>query len=371
MAETYLSGGQQTTVNSTITELFPALAFNTGFNPNSPSELLDYIRKLNLGGRSSKATFVTGTNEKAAAEFITLTSKIRPDMLKEKVNNAFAITKYLYSLNRTRPIEKVVWGYREKPKGVPAGHAGDIFIFFRDDSSPKIMGLSLKAGSKTSKEPKLNSYVKTTMLKPMWRKSAPNALEELKRDLWIKVYSKIPGLSKSVTKDNYYTITGKTLSLTPNPELIKALIAFNQSDPKGFDELYWVMNRTCREKICSMINNDFKATKEWIRSEFRLETSNDLECPLVLVKAIGTRVDVAGDPLADFIRKATRAHAYLAENSVQEWFIDLTGGRSKITLMMTIRSDSGFRPNKPKGKLGTFIGLKLLYRGIKKHIVED
>ena len=27
---TYLSGGEQTTINSTITELFPALAFNTG-----------------------------------------------------------------------------------------------------------------------------------------------------------------------------------------------------------------------------------------------------------------------------------------------------------------------------------------------------
>jgi len=35
-------------------------------------------------------------------------------------------------------------------------------------------------------------------------------------------------------------------------------------------------------------------------------------------------------------------------------------------LLMTIRSDSEFRRAKPKGKLGSFVGLKLLYRGIKK-----
>ena len=29
----YLSGGEQTTINATITELFPAMAFNTGETP--------------------------------------------------------------------------------------------------------------------------------------------------------------------------------------------------------------------------------------------------------------------------------------------------------------------------------------------------
>ena len=41
-------------------------------------------------------------------------------------------------------------------------------------------------------------------------------------------------------------------------------------------------------------------------------------------------------------------------------------GKDKITLLMTIRSDSEFRRTKPKGKLGSFVGLKLLYRGVKK-----
>ena len=44
MTRSYLSGGEQTTINSTITELFPALAFNTSAKFRSTSEL-----KLILG----------------------------------------------------------------------------------------------------------------------------------------------------------------------------------------------------------------------------------------------------------------------------------------------------------------------------------
>ena len=130
------------------------------------------------------------------------------------------------------------------------------------------------------------------------------------------------------------------------------------------------MNRLCRQKICQVINNDFKAAKEWIRSEFRLETdggSKAVEVPLILVKAIGKDYSVKEDELAAFIRNATKAKAYLHNTSVQEWFIDLIDNKGNfITLSMTIRSDSGFRRDKPKGKLGTFVGLKLLYRGVEK-----
>ena len=52
--------------------------------------------------------------------------------------------------------------------------------------------------------------------------------------------------------------------------------------------------------------------------------------------------------------------------TIKEWFIDLSTKTQTVTLLMTIRSDSEFRRAKPKGKLGSFVGLKLLYRGIKK-----
>lgn len=362
----YLTGGQQTTVNSTITELFPALCFNNGFNPSTPEALDQFIKSVSLDTPKSKKTFVTESNRKAGKEFIVLADKIRPQMRAEKIDNAYAITKFLFESHKDRPIDKVVWGYREKPQGVPSNHAGDIFIYFKNKQLyPAICGISLKAGSEKSSEPKLNSYVKTTLTKPMWLKSAPRAVPQLKQELWEKVYSKIPGLPKSITKDNYYTEMGAKGATKPNPMLVEKLIDFFEADPVGFDKLYGVMNKVCREKLCEVINKDIKATKQWIDEEFRLEKAGE-EVPLVLVKAIGRKSKIAGDPLVDMLPKATKIKAYLNPSSVQEWFIELSAGSEKMILMMTIRSDSEFRRAKPKGKLGSFVGLKLLYRGIKK-----
>ena len=367
MAIKYLSGGEQTTVNSTITELFPALCFNNGYNPKTPEDLENFINGLNLNSEKSKKTFVNANNIKAGKEFIILKDRIRPDMKAEKIQNAFAITKFLFDTNKIRAIEKVIWGYREKPSGIPNNHAGDIFVFFKNkQSTPKIAGVSLKAGSEKSSEPKLNSYVKTTLTKSMWKKSSPKAMDELKQELWENVYSKVPALPKNiVTKDNYYVLQGAKDSTKIHPMMIEKLIDFFEADPKRFDELYGVMNKTCREKLCKVINKDLKATTEWISQEFRLER-RDVEIPLVLVKAIRTKYELAGDPLVDFLPRLTKAYAYLNKQSVQEWFIDLYAGKDKITLLMTIRSDSEFRRAKPKGKLGSFVGLKLLYRGVKK-----
>ena len=366
MAITFLTGGQQTTVNSTITELFPALCFNNGFKPRNPEALEQYIRSIDLKTPKSRKTFVTESNLKAGKEFINLIDRIRPNMREEKVQNAYAILQYLYDMHKERPIDKVMWGYREKPQGIPSNHAGDVFVFFKDKTKkPKSIGVSLKAGSESSAEPKLNSYVKTTLTKPMWLKSAPRAVPELKKELWKDVYSKIPGLPKSVNADNYFTSVGTKDATRVNPMLIEKMIDFFEANPKKFDELYGVMNKICREKLCSVINKDLKATKEWINQEFRLE-KKDVEVPLILVKAIRSNYKVAGDPLVEILPKVIKAKAYLNKQSVQEWFIDLSTKTQTVTLLMTIRSDSEFRRAKPKGKLGSFVGLKLLYRGIKK-----
>ena len=363
---TYLSGGQQTTVNSTITELFPALCFNNGYNPKSPEDLENFINGLNLESPKSKKTFVTASNLKAGKEFVVLKDKIRPDMRQEKIQNAYAITKFLFETDKNKKIDKVVWGYREKPQGVPSNHAGDIFVYFKDMKTyPGIAGISLKAGSEKSAEPKLNSYVKTTLTKPMWLKSAPKAVAELKKELWNEVYSKIPSLPKDINENNYFESVGKKEATKPHPMLISKMIDFFEVDPEGFDELYFKMNKICREKLCEVINKDINATKEWISEEFRLEKKGE-EVPLILVKAIRTNFQMAGDPLVDMLPVAKTIKAYLNPNSVQEWFIDVSDGKHKLTLMMTIRSDSEFRRAKPKGKLGSFVGLKLLYRGVKK-----
>lgn len=145
---------------------------------------------------------------------------------------------------------------------------------------------------------------------------------------------------------------------------MEKMVALFKTNEKRFDELYQIMNRICREKLVEVINKNPTATKEWIGKEFRLEKRNE-EVPLVLVKAIRKDFKMAGDPLADMLPKIKTIKAYLDKNSVQEWFIDVSDGKDKLTLLMTIRSDSQFRESKTKGKLGAFVGLKLLYRGIK------
>jgi len=359
----YLSGGEQTTINSTITELFPALAFNSGARPRTADEMEEFINGLDLSSNGASKAFVNSSNVESAKEYITKMSRIRPAMKKTKLENAVGILNWIYDYDHQRPIEKVVWGYREKPTGVPNNHAGDIFIMFKNKTiHPKIMGISLKAGTSKSKEPKLNSYVATTMRKPAWKKKYPRAVEELKQELWDDVYSKIPGLPKSVNKDNYLVLS--PTRQTPNKVLQEKMLNLFKYDNIIFEALYVRMNTICRNKLIGMINGDVNATKEWIEDEFRLE-KKDVEVPMMLVKAIGsTAQSSATDPLREFLPAVQSVHAYLKPASVQEWFIDIKGSNNqKMTLTMTIRSDSEYREAKQKGKLGAFTMLKLLYRG--------
>jgi len=359
----YLSGGEQTTINSTITELFPALAFNSGARPRTADEMEEFINGLDLSSNGASKAFVNSSNVESAKEYITKMSRIRPAMKKTKLENAVGILNWIYDYDHQRPIEKVVWGYREKPTGVPNNHAGDIFIMFKNKTiHPKIMGISLKAGTSKSKEPKLNSYVATTMRKPAWKKKYPRAVEELKQELWNDVYSKIPGLPKSVNKDNYLVLS--PTRQTPNKVLQEKMLNLFKYDNLVFEALYVRMNTICRNKLISMINGDVNATKQWIEDEFRLE-KKDVEVPMMLVKAIGsTAQSSATDPLREFLPAVQSVHAYLKPASVQEWFIDIKGSNNqKMTLTMTIRSDSEYREAKQKGKLGAFTMLKLLYRG--------
>jgi hypothetical protein len=363
----YLSGGYQTTINSTVTELYSTIAFNNKKKFNDPQQLHNFIfsltNKTKLSSSSSKLSFVDNGDIKSAYKLINDTSKIRPKMYEEKLKNAIGILNYLYAVNRERAIEKVVWGYRAKPKGVDdPNHPGDIFIYFKKGKS-RILGISLKAGTAKSSEPKLNSYVRTTLKKPMWVDAVPNSEKVLKKKLFKEVYSKLPALSTKVNINNWIDISGKNTK--PKKEIVEAVLRQFKRSKKKFDELYFKQNLVCREYLVYMINKNFDATKQWIKEEFRLENNTDEKIPLILVKAIGNKAEEQGDKLAKLFPKITKIKAKLNKSSVQEWFIIVESNKDKLTLLMTIRSDSEYRESKQQGKLGKYMGLKLLYRGYK------
>ena len=368
MAE-FLTGGEQTTINSTITELYPTLAFNNKKTFSTTDEFQSFVMKLadddKLYSGNSRKSFVNESNAKSGKQLIFDTNNIRPSMRDEKISNAIGILNYLYEQHKVRDIDKVVWGYREKPKGVPSNHAGDIFIFYKSKQRPQILGVSLKAGSKTSKEPKLNSYVRTTLQKNYWKRKVPNAENNLRDNLWKKVYSQLYSIDKKkVNLSNWLDISGKNQK--PNSEVVSAVLRTFKQKKTLFEKLYVEQNKLSRLQLVNMINSNFNTSLEWIENEFRLEKpKEEEEVPLILVKATGTSASEQGDKLAKIFPKITKLRAYLNTASVQEWFIDVFSGKEKITLLMTIRSDSEYRESKQKGKLGAYMQLKLLYRGYR------
>ena len=348
-----------TTQNASVTELFPALAFNKNFKPKTIDELRDFLININFSDSKVKNTFVTSANIEAGKKVITNLITMKPNIYKDKMENAIGILNFLYEIHKNTPILKIMWGYREKPKEsgypvIPNNHAGDIFAFFK---SKMVSGISLKAGTETSKEPLLNTYVATTYKKL-------DRLKELKRlenELWDEVYSKIPGATKVANK-NDYLMKGKKEQVT------QLYVNYFVANQEKADELYEKMLLVTRQEVCKTLNNlSLDEFKMWVKNNFNLQ-SNKVEVPLMLVKAVGKTAALKSDDLASMLPSIKKFKAYLNPNSVQGWFIDIETTHDKKKLIMTIRSDSGVRPEKKpgdQGRLGKYTMLKLQYSGIQ------
>jgi hypothetical protein len=345
-----------TTQNASITELFPALAFNNNYKPTDINKFADWLRALKLSSPKAKTAFVTTSNVEAGAKVNETTSSMQAKFFKDKMNNAIGITNWLYSINRTKKIKRVVWGYREKPTGIPKNHAGDIFIFFNDGST---IGVSLKAGTKKSKEPLLNTYVGTTFKKIKQEKK----LTKLADAMWDTVYSKIPGVNSVATKRDYMERGIKN-------KVTEKYIEYFLENEEAANKLYTEMLYVNRVHMTDAINSlSLKEFKDWVISNFNLQLpTTDGDIPLILVKAVGKTAEEKSDDLAAMIGTLTSFKAVLNTSSVQEWFIeiaDATGNKAKMK--MAIRSDAGVRAGKAPGKqgrLGKYTQLKLQYSGL-------
>lgn len=344
-----------TTATAAYTELFPALMFNHKFRPSSVEDVKKFIYRLdNLNDANSKKTFInpTGTDPESARIYIEKMASIKPNLVKTKLENAIGITNYLYDLHDDKPIDKVLWGFRDKPRGVPKNHAGDIFVIFKNK---EILGISLKAGTEKSKEPLLNSYV-ATQYKAINREGDIKKLEDA---LWDGVYSKLPAMPSNVKKDNY---------VSNKASVRQAYLDFYLENETEADNLYVIMNKICREHFCKSLNSlSLEEFKKWISSNFNLQSKQ--KPPLILVKAVGTTAKSKSDNLASMLSLITSFKSYLNKSSVQEWFIEIETPIEKKKLAMNIRSDSGVRAGKKLsglGKLGKFTMLKLQYNGMSE-----
>ena len=335
-----LSGGiGETTLNSSITELFPAIAWETRYNPTGNiDDFYDHLLKQD----PKKLKSVNPKDLKAAIDTIQKASE--SSKFNEKMLNAVGVLKYIKDEESSKSIKMVHWGYRAKPKGVPKNHPGDIFLEFNDGT---ILGVSLKAGGKKTKEPKLNTYVN-----PIFNSFGQSKkVKSLRENLWDRIYSEIEGIPSKKAYDG----SGRR-------QTSKALVDLFKKDSKRYERLYDESLDICRKAVIDLFNQNRDKTLDYIRSEILRDAP---EVPTKVIKAVKNEYEeiTADDELGVFLPLVRFIRAYPSTTSKQNWFIDLKSKDSTVTMEMSIRTNKA--GNAGSKKLGQFFNLSVKYNSLK------
>lgn len=333
------SGGiGETTLNASITELFPAIAWEKGFKVGTDVEA---FYNFLLEQDPEKLKCVQKGDVAAAVDTIQKASE--SSKFTEKMLNAMGVYKYLVDENKSKRIKQVYWGYRAKPEGVPKNHPGDIFVEFRDG---EMLGVSLKAGGKKTKEPKLNTYVN-----PIFTAFGDRGVTKLRAELHSKVYSKIEGMPNARSYD------GSKKRITA-----KALLALSNKDNARYEELYDKHLEICRGAVIDLFNKNKDNTLDYIRSEI-LRDAPDV--PTKVIKAVKDDFEeiTANDELGVFLPSVKFIKAYPSKTSKQNWFIELKSRDEVVTMEMSIRTNKA--GNAGAKKLGQFFNLAVKYNSLK------
>ena len=348
------SGGmQETTLNSSITELFPCIAWEKGWtDPKSADDFYQKLLTVNVDTLSC-----VGSKDKDEAKE-TIAKAPESSKYNEKMENAIGILKYLRIQNKQSPIKSTLWGYRAKPTGVPDKHPGDMYITFTDD---KVLGVSLKAGGKATHEPKLNTFVN-----PVWEAFGEQSdLVKLRKTLHKKVYSKIPvqtpkrGEPLKMPSETEYD-TGKGRKITG--QLLKA---FKRNNSKDYEIRYDEQLEIMREAIIKLFNKNKKKSFDYI-TEHILRKAPDT--PTIVIKGVGSDFQqiTDDDQVGVFLAFTKYITAYKSTKSKQNWHIDLAtaGKKETLTMNMTIRSNKGGHAGVKK--LGQYYNLAVKFNSVKK-----
>ena len=331
-------GMSQTTLNASITELFPCIAFETGIKSNRIKNVRDFYNKIIENNSKTLDCYLNDKDAKAGKEFI---DKAETGKFQEKVQNAINVLKWIEGVNRFHPIQNVYWGYRAKPRGVMTNHPGDIFLKFKNG---KILGVSLKAGGEKTDEPKLNTYVKPIF--DFYGKS--NDYEKIKERLWPQ-YMLIPG----ITEDDKKMWGTQALALKT--------YEFEKTDVKTYNELYDKNLAIIKEELLKLLNGDFQKTKEWLLEKVAQQQQ---DVPLVVVKATDkqARRDKSSDMLVEALASVSKIRAQPPKgSSKQGWNIMLSDG-SKLQMDFTTRTNKVGAMH----KLGQFTNLAVKFNKVKK-----
>jgi hypothetical protein len=330
-----ISGGMsETTLNATITELAPALAFMNGQKRfGSVEKFYEFLVKAKPAG-----VYVNARDAKAGEEFVK--SMPSSSKYKEKMENAMAVLDYLWAEHAESPIQQVYWGYRAKPDNIDASHKGDLFIKYKNGN---MIGVSLKAGGAKTAEPQLNTYVNKFF--------DDIGFAQDKQKLMDEVYNKIHSTIK--LPKNWADRANKNAS-------IDTIEKFRVETPADYEKLYDQMLEICRNAVIAAVNKSKDSTIAYIKKQVIKKDDN---VPLVVVKAFGKKYKFVTDEdaLDAFLPKIQSIKAYPSTGSKQNWFIDLIAKGETMTMNMSIRSN---KPQ-PDNKIAQGFNLAIKFNGTK------
>ena len=336
------SGGmQESTLNASITELFPIIAFDKKI-PEKLTEQKFYTEIQKAYDPKSKVFLGTNDN-KQGKKFID--DAVHSSKFKEKIINAKAALGYINQQNKGKPIKQVYWGYRKKPNGVNPSHRGDIFIEYTDG---KMVGLSVKAGGAGTKEPKYNTYVSVVM-KEGYKDEA--TYQKWQKESYDQYYKKVPNIPK--------------FSFYGREQMVAAVANLEVNDSKYYNELYDEQLDWLRGKLIAYMLKNPEKTKKWLLNDV---AAVDNKVPTLLLKLQGDKATVEDDEniLAECVQRSKKGADGLSieksKTSKQNIIVTLTCRDHDTHFEFAVRTNQvGINH-----KLGQFIRLAFKYNGVVK-----
>lgn len=339
-------GMSQTTLNSSITELFPCIAFEKRFLSHNIAEFHNFILSVDV----EKLQCINKQDIIKTKE--TISRAHTSTKFNEKMENAIAIIEYLNTKNIEKKITEVRWGYRSKPFGISSKHTGDIFIKYDDGN---IVGISLKTGGNNTSEPQLNTYVSTVFTAFVENEM----LDNIRSIAYEKVYSKIVGMPPIDNFDG-----GKNCRHTDKKKTENALFNYNKENNSLYEKDYNTMLDIVRSGVVDLFNKNKDKTLMYIRKEIMRQ---DPEIPTIVLKVVSNTTKEINDTheLDHIIPHVKNVSAYISQTSKQDWFVRLDSDNNTVIMKMSIRTN---KPgNAGQKKLGQFPSkLAIKYNGLVK-----
>lgn len=363
LSKNELPGGmKETTLNSTITELAPAIAFMLNFKivgSNLSEKISNFYSQLQDVDHQSlmNKVYLDSNDKKTGEEYVKMFAN--SSKFYKKMENAIAIYEELKSQSAKNPISKIYWGYRLKPEGVKTKHKGDLFIVLKEPKQVKeidrMLGVSLKAGEAKSKEPGFNTYVKALLEELLGQTKGEAEIKKLRKKLYNDIYYRFAPASKPSDKmDEKYDL-GKNRQITK-----KNLLIYEKKQNSKYEKDYDYMLETCRKIIIKNLNEDVTITKKYLQKNI----AKPIDVPgLIVLKAIDSRTEIKTDmdSVSVFLPKTTDLKVYPSITSKQDFNIDLIAKNgNSITLKFAIRSNKGTLDH----KLQQFYNLAIKFNGV-------